>query len=159
MLTTLAKDISMKIKWFERWKSSPAHREALKFLKPKFNDIEFPKWPYKATWWAQVIIFFIYYFLFIQFPSLFKIIYIYYFNNSILLNFISYVAVGYWNRETLWCYCGWYACVHQLTSRWYRSFAIIFYFVEAMRISLWNIAFFREFGVDKRIHKNHNIDK
>ena len=57
MLTTLAMDISMKIKWFERWKSSHAHREALKFLKPKFNDIEFSKWPYKATWWAQVIIF------------------------------------------------------------------------------------------------------
>ena len=48
----------MKIKWFERWNKSHALREALKFSKPKFNDIEFVKWLYKATWWAQVIILF-----------------------------------------------------------------------------------------------------
>ena len=36
---------------------------------------------------------------------------------------------------------------------------IIFYYVEAMRISLWNTEFFCEFGVDKGVHKNHNIDK
>ena len=35
----------------------------------------------------------------------------------------------------------------------------IFDYVEAMRISLWDTAFFREFGVDKGVHKNHNIDK
>ena len=35
----------------------------------------------------------------------------------------------------------------------------IFYYVEAMRISLQDTAFFREFGVDKGVHKNHNIDK
>ena len=35
----------------------------------------------------------------------------------------------------------------------------IFDYVEAMRISLWDTAFFREFGVEKGVHKNHNIDK
>ena len=35
----------------------------------------------------------------------------------------------------------------------------IFYYVEAMRISLWATTFFCQFGVDKEIHKNHNIDK
>jgi hypothetical protein len=30
--------------------------------------------------------------------------------------------------------------------------AIIFYYVEAMRISLWDTAFFCEFGVDKGVH-------
>ena len=58
MLTTSAIDTSMTIKWLERWNSSPALREALKFYKPKFNDIEFPKWLHKATWWAHVIIIF-----------------------------------------------------------------------------------------------------
>ena len=37
--------------------------------------------------------------------------------------------------------------------------SIIFYYVKAMRISLWDTTFFREFGVDKGVHKNHNIDK
>ena len=36
---------------------------------------------------------------------------------------------------------------------------IIFYYVEAMHTSLWETAFFREFGVNKGVHKNHNIDK
>jgi hypothetical protein len=35
----------------------------------------------------------------------------------------------------------------------------IFDYVETMRISLWDTAFFREFAVDKGVHKNHNIDK
>ena len=30
---------------------------------------------------------------------------------------------------------------------------IIFYYVKAMRISLWDTAFFRKFGVDKGVHK------
>ena len=58
MLATSAMDTSMKIKWLERWNNSLALREALKFPKPKFNDIEFPKWLHKATWWAHVIIIF-----------------------------------------------------------------------------------------------------
>ena len=39
------------------------------------------------------------------------------------------------------------------------SLPIIFYYVEAMRISLWGTAFFCEFGVNKEDHKNHNIAK
>ena len=39
------------------------------------------------------------------------------------------------------------------------SLPTIFYYVEKMRISLWDTAFFREFGVEKGNHKNHNIDK
>ena len=35
----------------------------------------------------------------------------------------------------------------------------IFDYVETMRILLWDTAFFREFAVDKGIHKNHKIDK
>jgi hypothetical protein len=54
MLATSAMDISMKIKWLERWNKSPSLREALKFPKPKFSDIDFPEWLHKATWWAQV---------------------------------------------------------------------------------------------------------
>jgi len=54
MLATSAMDTSMKIKWLQRWNSTPSLRESLKFPKPKFNDIEFPKWLHKATWWAQV---------------------------------------------------------------------------------------------------------
>ena len=41
MLATLAMDTSIKINRLESWNSSPALREALKFSKPKFNDIEF----------------------------------------------------------------------------------------------------------------------
>ena len=58
MLATLAMDTFMKIKWFEKWNTSPALHEALKFSNPKFNDIEFSKWVHKATWWPQVINFF-----------------------------------------------------------------------------------------------------
>jgi hypothetical protein len=54
MLATSAMDSSMKIKWLERWYKPRALYEALKFPKPKFNDIDFPKWLHKATWWAQV---------------------------------------------------------------------------------------------------------
>ena len=54
MLATSAMDTSMKIKWLERWNNSPTLREALKFPKPKFNDIDFPPWLHKATWWAQI---------------------------------------------------------------------------------------------------------
>ena len=50
-------DTSMKIKWLERWNGPPTLCEALKFLKPKFNNIEFSKWLHKSTWWAHVIIF------------------------------------------------------------------------------------------------------
>ena len=35
----------------------------------------------------------------------------------------------------------------------------IFYYVKIMCISLWDTTFFCEFGVDKEVHKNHNIDK
>ena len=35
----------------------------------------------------------------------------------------------------------------------------IFDYVETMRILLWDTAFFREFTVNKGVHKNHNIDK
>ena len=55
MLATSVMDTSMKNKWFERWNSSHALREALKFPKPKFNDIDFPKWLHKATWWTLMI--------------------------------------------------------------------------------------------------------
>jgi len=33
----------------------------------------------------------------------------------------------------------------------------IFDYVEAMRISLWDTAFFREFGVDKGVHKTTTL--
>lgn len=35
----------------------------------------------------------------------------------------------------------------------------IFDYVEAMRCSLWDIAFFREFKVSQQVHKNNTIDK
>jgi len=49
MLATSAMDTSMKIKWLERWNNSPSLHEAFKFPKPKFNNIDFPKWLHKAT--------------------------------------------------------------------------------------------------------------
>ena len=64
MLATSAMDTSMKINWLERWNSSPTLREALKFPKPKFSDLDFPKWLHKVTWWAHVI--FLSFFLFIH---------------------------------------------------------------------------------------------
>ena len=36
---------------------------------------------------------------------------------------------------------------------------IIFYYLEAIYISLWDTVFFHKFVVDQRVHKNHNIDK
>ena len=35
----------------------------------------------------------------------------------------------------------------------------IFDYVETMRILLWDTAFFREFAVDKGVHKNNKIEK
>ena len=43
MFATSAMDIFTKVKWFERWNSSHALREAFKFPKPKINNIELPK--------------------------------------------------------------------------------------------------------------------
>ena len=57
MLVTSAMDNSMKFKWLERWNNSTTFHETFKFLKSKFNDIEFLKWLHKATWWALMIIF------------------------------------------------------------------------------------------------------
>jgi len=50
MLATSAMDISMKIKWLEKWNKSLFLHEALKFPKPKFSDIDFLEWLHKATW-------------------------------------------------------------------------------------------------------------
>ena len=61
MLATSAMNTSIKIKCLKRCNNSPALREALKFPKPKFNDIKIPKWLHKATWWAQKIKIFILY--------------------------------------------------------------------------------------------------
>ena len=35
----------------------------------------------------------------------------------------------------------------------------IFYYIEQIRISLWDTAFFREFVVEKKVNKNKTIDK
>jgi hypothetical protein len=35
----------------------------------------------------------------------------------------------------------------------------IFYYIEQIRISLWDSEFFREFAVEKRVNKNNTIDK
>jgi len=53
MLATSAMDTSIKIKWLEKWNKSLSFREAFKFPKSKFNDINFSKWLHKAIWWAQ----------------------------------------------------------------------------------------------------------
>jgi len=41
MLVASAMDTSIKIKWLERWKKSLSFYDALKFSKPKFNNINF----------------------------------------------------------------------------------------------------------------------
>jgi hypothetical protein len=99
MLATSAMDTSLKIKWLERWNNSHALREALKFPKPKFNDIDFFRWLHKATWWAQVSI----YYFFLCFFLL--LIFVFFsFNHTFLLIFGFFMAVGYRDRKTFSCY-------------------------------------------------------
>ena len=49
ILVISAMNIFIRIKWLEMWNNSPTLYEALKHMKPKFNDIEIPKWLHKAT--------------------------------------------------------------------------------------------------------------
>jgi hypothetical protein len=49
---TSTMDPFMKIKCLERWNKSLALQKALKFPKPKFDDIDFFEWLHKASWWA-----------------------------------------------------------------------------------------------------------
>jgi len=54
MLATSAMPAKMKVKWLQRWNSSAAIRDSHRFPKPSFNDVTFPPWLHRATWWAQV---------------------------------------------------------------------------------------------------------
>ena len=54
MLATSAMPPKMMVKWLQRWNSSAAIRDALRFPKPGFGDSKFPEWLNRATWWAQV---------------------------------------------------------------------------------------------------------
>lgn len=54
MFATSAIPPKMKVKWLQRWNSSPSMRESHRFPKPRFPDVIFPPWLHKATWWAQV---------------------------------------------------------------------------------------------------------
>lgn len=101
MLATSAMDTSLKIKWLERWNNSHALREALKFPKPKFNDIDFFRWLHKATWWAQVSI----YYFFLCFCFFLLLISVFFsLNHTFLLIFGFFMAVGYRDRKTFSCY-------------------------------------------------------
>jgi hypothetical protein len=54
-MATSAMHPNQKVKWLERWNKSTSFREAQKFPKPGFNDVEFAQWLHKATWWSQVL--------------------------------------------------------------------------------------------------------
>lgn len=64
-----------KVKWLERWNKSASLREAVKFPPPGFNDITFLDWLHKATWWSQVLLFYILcYCLTLSFLNIFYVI-------------------------------------------------------------------------------------
>jgi hypothetical protein len=46
----------MKVRWIESWNQSPALREALKFLKPRFSASVFSEWLYKATGGLRLVV-------------------------------------------------------------------------------------------------------
>ena len=54
MLATCAMEPHAKVKWLNRWNSSPKMRELLKFPPPGFSDDAFKAWLPKAVWWSQV---------------------------------------------------------------------------------------------------------
>ena len=122
MLVTSAMDNSMKFKWLERWNNSTTFYETFKFLKSKFNDIEFLKWLHKATWWALMIIFLVLLF----FGSLIFILFLV--SLQLLNTFNLYFVFGSWllrprnSLMLLWLIC----MCHQLSSRWYGFFAYYF---------------------------------
>jgi hypothetical protein len=163
MLGTSAMDPIMKVLWLERWNQPAKLRVQLRFPKPNFSDDTFLIWLHKATWWSQV------HFKFSLPRSLSFLLVLPQFDISFLYHIviISLHLSQMLQFLQLTMEAGViFECIvrdQKVTIDYHPDgrdpIPTIYDYIEEMRISLWDTAFYREFAVDKGIHKNNTVDK